>query len=226
MCNVYVVNALEPPTSRHDLLANDAIGDQVNAQRTNLLVVFVMPETALNFSNVGRAEQQHQSARNPNTSSIGIRKLVIQDSFLETVLGLMEHSSVLKLFEQGVLVDADPHATDLVTISSDGIEYHNVSVHRPVVVTGRTNFLGRGSVLHGPSHSNNENGTILSHGCIFSAVHIFIGKHLVKLLGGQEGYFFGQTHLCSRMPLQKDVGIFFENEILGIRNDLPDRLDV
>ena len=51
-------------------LFNDTIGNEVNAKRLDLLVMFVVPEAALNFANMRRAEEEHQETRNADTSSV------------------------------------------------------------------------------------------------------------------------------------------------------------
>lgn len=202
------------------------IWDQVDTHITDLRIVGVMPQSHLDFSDVSRSQQQHKEAGDTQSSAVRVRDLFVDHGLEEAELGIALHSSVLQLLEQSVLVDADPHGADLMSVLGEKVLGKDVAIQVPVVVSWAADLLSRRPVLHGPSHADNEDGSPLPDGGRFSLVHRHAGVQGVQLLGSDEMNIFGQALRCRGMSLEKNVGIALEDVVLGVRDDLPQRSNV
>ena len=107
-------------------LFNDSIGNEVNAKGLDLLVVFVVPEAALNLTNMSRAEEEHHKTRNTDTSPVRVGKFFVNDGPLKAQFSFVHHVAVRELLQQGILVDTDAHATEFVAITSNWIQHDDI----------------------------------------------------------------------------------------------------
>ncbi len=137
------------------------------------------------------AEEEHTHTTLSYPAANGVRKLASNKCAVERKRETLLASAFLKLTKESVFVYSDAHARKLESDIENGIINENISVERPVVVVGGSavvRLTGRKLV----TDTDDKNGTVFTHGGVFSFLCSLAGVLFEKFLRSEEGYLVGK----------------------------------
>ena len=135
---------------------------------------FFVPDAALDFADMGAAQEEHTQAALADAAADGVGELTAEQFLVEGQLPAVVTASQGQLAIQGFGADADAHGGDLIGLLEGVVPEQQVAVQIPVIVVRRSAIVGlAGFQLAADLHQ--EYRVVLLH------------EGILPFLGGQVG---------------------------------------